>query len=642
MTRASFLVLATIAIAGCRGRAPSPSASAPAPKPVADADVRPAARSLGGGVALADFGGRRRAIVADEEARAVQVVDVGERRVTHTLPLDAQPGQILLAPDGTLFVALRSAARVVALRFRADGTTREVARHVTATEPWGLALTPDAKTLAVTTIADPGLETFAAADLAPGVATPLPRDPRAVAITADGARALVTHATGSMMSVVALADGTSRSIGLDVLERRRDFGMELVTKPAPMSPGDDLSFMKGAHERPTAAFTMRRVANQGFGVAVVGAEVLLPETLVMTGPKDAIPAGYGSIEQSTLETHVPYLARVSIEGQRLLNDRMSGPVDRACFERKVECIVPRAVAEDGRKLYVACADSDEVLVVDPAADAERAPTCKKTFEQRRRIAVESPTAVAAAHGAVVAFSAFTRKVTIAPADGDAFAIALPPSDAVDASIAEGQRLFHGSGNARIAKNGRACASCHVDGRDDGLVWPTPRGKRQTPTLAGRIDGTAPYGWNGEHPTLAAHITRTVKNLEGTGLDDRELDALARYVAKMHAATKPAHDDAIVARGRTIFFSDEAGCASCHIEATKLTDGETHALVKKREAFATPSLAFVGETAPYFHDDRFATLDALVDACDEPDTKMGHTAHLDVADRRALAAFLRTL
>ena len=31
---------------------------------------------------------------------------------------------------------------------------------------------------------------------------------------------------------------------------------------------------------------------------------------------------------------------------------------------------------------------------------------------------------------------------------------------------------------RLSGDGRACASCHPDGRDDGLVWSTPNGPRQ--------------------------------------------------------------------------------------------------------------------------------------------------------------------
>ena len=43
----------------------------------------------------------------------------------------------------------------------------------------------------------------------------------------------------------------------------------------------------------------------------------------------------------------------------------------------------------------------------------------------------------------------------------------------------GRELFFTNGDKRIAADGRACASCHVDGRDDDLLWTTPSGDRHT-------------------------------------------------------------------------------------------------------------------------------------------------------------------
>src|SRR6185436_9732784 len=70
------------------------------------------------------------------------------------------------------------------------------------------------------------------------------------------------------------------------------------------------------------------------------------------------------------------------------------------------------------------------------------------------------------------------------------------STAAPADLDLGRRLFHAASDPRIAVDGRACASCHPDGRDDAIVWATPDGPRQTPMLAGRVTGTAPYGWTG--------------------------------------------------------------------------------------------------------------------------------------------------
>ena len=58
-----------------------------------------------------------------------------------------------------------------------------------------------------------------------------------------------------------------------------------------------------------------------------------------------------------------------------------------------------------------------------------------------------------------------------------------------------------------------------------------------------------------------------------------------------------------------------------------------------QAFDTPSLRFIRGTAPYFHDGRYPTLEALLA---DPASTMGHTASLQEPDRAALAAYLRSL
>ena len=628
--------------------------------------VRPVGASAGSTVVLAEVDARRCAFVADEDDASIQRVDLDTRAVVSTTKLDGAPGQMLLAPDGTLFVAVRGASRVAALRVDEKGVAREIARHDTGDEPFGLALSPDSTTLLVTSIVDARVEAFDAKDLASRFMVPLGRDPRSVAFTSDGARAFVTHATSSRVSVVDMAGGDTtaprvRAVALDASERRRDFGLQLVTKPL-MNPNFDQDpwapapkhkqSKQAAFVPPTVRVAMRRSATQGFGLAMIGKDVFLPETLVMTADgSERIPSGYGSVESSTLSTHVPFVARIDEAGEKPANKELSGPRDKDCFERKTECIVPRAVASDGKQMYVACLDSNEVLVIDPARDAEHAPACVETIKERKRLPVESPTGVAVdvARGKVVAFSTFTRKVSeLAIADGAGVDMDIPlgsGKETVSEIVAEGRRLFHGSGDARISQNGRACASCHVDGREDGLVWPTPAGKRQTPMLAGRVDGTAPYGWSGEHDTLTTHIQSTVKNLGGTGLPQGKVEALAQYVASMKAPPKHVARAAagrLAARGKGIFESSEAGCSSCHVGDSRFTDHETHSLANGSVLFDTPSLAFVGQTAPYFHDGRFMTLEAVVAACDEPTVKMGHTSHLGEDDRRALVAYLRSL
>ena len=218
-------------------------------------------------------------------------------------------------------------------------------------------------------------------------------------------------------------------------------------------------------------------------------------------------------------------------------------------------------------------------------------------------------------------------------------MAISPQSILSSEVALGRRLFHAAGDPRISGDGRACASCHPDGRDDGLVWKTPMGRLQTPTLAGRLAGTAPYGWSGDAATVKDHLAQTFKRLGGKGLAGAEMDALIAYAMALDVPA--AHGSpaiAEVARGREVFASVETMCTICHVETKGFTDGWAHD-VGSGTALDTPSLRFLGGTPPYFHDGRYATIRDLLEATDG---KMGKVSHLGEEDLAALEVYLKSL
>jgi hypothetical protein len=162
-------------------------------------------------------------------------------------------------------------------------------------------------------------------------------------------------------------------------------------------------------------------------------------------------------------------------------------------------------------------------------------------------------------------------------------------------------------------------------------------------LAGRMGGTAPYGWEGDRVTLADYVANTVLRLGGRGLEPRELEDIASFLLAMKG---PSHRDAaqeeLVQRGRSLFEDAEQGCSGCHLGGAG-TDGSPHAIAHHKadsiKGFDTPSLRFISGTAPYFHDGRYASLEELLA---DPDSRMGKTAKLADGDRAALAAYLRSL
>ncbi|HEY8078767.1 MAG TPA: c-type cytochrome, partial [Labilithrix sp.] len=240
---------------------------------------------------------------------------------------------------------------------------------------------------------------------------------------------------------------------------------------------------------------------------------------------------------------------------------------------------------------------------------------------------------------VIAWSQMGRTLTVASiADKAPPAVTAAASGSgPSAAIARGRRLFNAV-DGRVAADGRACASCHTDGRDDGLVWNTPEGNRQTPMLAGRLDGTAPYGWTRDAKDFHSYVQGTVQRLRGKGFSKDELDDLSAYVMSLRTPPKAKTEDEIVKRGAEVFASNEAACSTCH-SGDRTTDGKRHPVEKETQPFATPSLRFVSGTGPYFHDGRYGSLRALL-VSDDPN--MGRAKKLPTADLDALEAYLKTL
>ena len=238
-------------------------------------------------------------------------------------------------------------------------------------------------------------------------------------------------------------------------------------------------------------------------------------------------------------------------------------------------------------------------------------------------------------------------------------------DPMPEAVRRGARTFTFSRNESISHAGQfACASCHFEGTEDKLVWMISDGPRQTPALAGRLAGTAPFNWAGSEAELQHNMVQTVDRMGGVGLSPAELADLEKFLLfGLEAPPNPNRSpDGLTAdqlAGKAIFESKEAACSSCHMPEREFTDGRSHdvgtaskaELVSHEFARAidpearppwvldTPSLKGLFYTAPYFHDGSART---LLDVLDRPSSTMGKTSHLTADQKRQLIAYLLTL
>ena len=662
------LVLTTLGLAAAAGCSAGPGEAGPkaasnAAHPAAGArEARPSALKPVGNlkqsnqVALGTFSegplaGKTIAFVADEDAKSVLVVDVDAKKEIASEKLAAAPGQVMVLADGRVLVTQRGASQVVVLHAANDGTLTPGCAVETSAEPIALAVTPDDKTVLVTAGWGRSLEAFETAKLAKKAKVDLPREPRQVVIDDDGKYAYFSHAVGGKTSLIDLtAMRAQPSIAFlvnpnMVAESEQD---------RPFSLASAVNGAVGEGEKPMPGRFGTKMGCQGFPMVKSvepSGRILAPQILVDPGDPENRAQGYGDGNQPT---EVANVAVIDAGTRRLVNASVGNVPDHRFFgdprePAAGECLLPRSAAMDDATgtLLVTCLGIDAVVAYD-AASANPV-----GIEKVRWDVGSGPTGIAVdgAHRRAVVWSQFERSMEIIALDKteedkskkhDRIAVK-PMEEPMPLAFVLGRQIYHAVGDARISNDGRACASCHPDGRDDAISWATPDGPRRTIMLAGRIAGTEPLAWNGTSKDLRDHLGHTFERLNGQGLRNVELEALVAYLEAMPTPPKAgAENVALVAKGKEIFHSEKAECGTCHHEGG--TDNKVHDLGSKARAdrkpsFNTPALSYLAGRGQFFHDGRCETIrDLLV----QSDGMMGHTKHLKPEELDALEAYLRTL
>ena len=644
-----------------------------------------AARALateGSTVALARVGGLTTlAYVADEDDRALYTVDVDQGAVRATTPLGGSPSSVLVMGDGRIAVALRDLNRIAVFEQGASPgeALRALCQVSVPSEPVGLATSPHDRLLLVTSAWAHELTALDGKTLATRMRATLEREPRSVVVDDDGQRAFVAHVVGAKLSVVDLPSSPSgidtspavRSIDLRVkengeerkgcqgfalaksvvVEKEADAEKPLVNDEAPVKTTPAKPTATRSSDVPDALTAKVAPLPPPSGPRIappasppIRGRIFAPMVAVDPGALGASSGGYGSPEKGPAEEPIVSVVDAGAERPLTRNAQSSRAI------RAGECILPRAAAyvPGTSSLLVTCVGSDSVVELDARG------LDPSGLQLRKWKVAKGPTGVAVdTRGArAVVWSQFGHELTVLPfaAGSNARTVAVARrGDRFAPPYLRGRELFHTVGDTRISADGRACASCHPDGREDALSWSTPEGMRQTIMLAGRVTSSQPFGWSGKNATLEEHLKSTFTRLRGSGFTDAndasDLKALEAFVQSMPAPlrdTPTVAEKTAAARGKELFEDATDGCSGCHLGGT--TDAKAHVVsaspsTGEQPAIDTPSLLFLGGTAPYFHDGRFATLDQLLAS---PDHQMGGSLHLTAKDRSALTAYLETL
>jgi cytochrome c peroxidase len=226
----------------------------------------------------------------------------------------------------------------------------------------------------------------------------------------------------------------------------------------------------------------------------------------------------------------------------------------------------------------------------------------------------------------------------------------------------------------------SCASCHPEGRADGLNWDLLNDEIGNPKNTKSLvlsHRTPPVMSTGVRPSMEAATQKGFMFIQFRIVDEEIMAAVRAYQRSLqpepspylkrtrgrkldcgvchHKGVKGTPDAAHMPidgeltpeaeRGLALFKDSKVGCVKCHtgplFTDLKLYDVGSRNELDRRDTFDNPTCYEMWRTGPFLHDGSAVTLLDMLTTRNRDD-KHGVTSHLSKEDLEALAAYLRSL
>ncbi|QAT82826.1 cytochrome c peroxidase [Corallococcus coralloides] len=632
--------------------------------------------------------------VVDADNGILAVVDTARREKVSEVRVGPRPERVTVGPDDTVYVTNRGGRSVSVIR---KGDAVEAARVPVGVEPTGMALSPDGSTLYVVnsamreSAARGSLTAIDTGTLTARWELPLGEEPRGIALLENGRKAAVSLFRQGDVMTVDLSDANHPQVmrgGTDLLARANRpsapgaFGTPApFDAPLPVEKGPRSFRSRGMVDLLSAPDGRRLFApvlwsrEDPLGGPVDGRGPNPGDSMYGGGTPCGAAAGGGVVAAGLItfdtEDEAPRPVVDDLDECKPppeeKPDYPTSLIASPLFDTPLQGPAAAVVDPTGAWLFLVNQDSNNVAIL-PSWRRSGSDLVNETSPVRQLVAVGAgPNGIALTRDGRKAYvyNAFDHTVSTLGSSGDAsgdireegerLVIA---GDTLSPMAAAGRRLFFSAVDARMTSPAVAvsCASCHLEGREDGHVWGFPDGPRQTPSLAGRMTtATAPFHWSGEFSALGDFMSATVKDrMGGQALDEDTVAKLGAFIDAIPATDNASRGEPLTAsqaRGAALFT--QAKCDTCHTGAA-LTDNRNvdvgtfvlsgvlqDAAAVIKAGLNTPSLLGVGRTAPYLHDGSAPTLKARL--LNGRETNLhGMTAQLSDADVDDLVAYLETL
>lgn len=552
-------------------------------------------------------------ITVNQTSSTISLVDIEQGTVAAELPCGRHPASLALSPDGRRLAVTGTWSGTLDLFDFSDGCLTPAGTIELGFHPVGVAFSPDGQTAyvaleAAAVIAVVDLSSQRAVDrIAVG------RWPRYLAVTPDGSRMAVGTSGDQSISVVDLARREmvfqERLQGLNIGHVVSSADGQYAWMPWMIyrqNPIDARNIQSGwvlgsriARVRLDAPARRQAMTLDSRGKAVAD-----PHGLALTSDEAWLVA-------SASGTHELLVYRTA----GLVLQDFSGPGDH----------IDPSLAHDPRRYYRIALGGR--------------PMGLRIARDNRRVFVANYLT-----NAVQVVDLVERQVTRT----------LELGGPKEASLARrGAAVFYDG--QRSLDQWYSCHSCHYEGGTNATVMDTlndgSNDTFKTVLSLRHVTHTAPWTWHGWQKSIDAAMRKSLtETMLGPRPSDEDVTALVAFLDSLESPPNPhrSPDGTLgeaAQRGREVFQSAKAGCATCH-SGPYLTDGEIHdvGLGSPRDEFEgynTPSLVDVYSRIRLLHNGRGKSLEQVLVEYHNPEQVTG-AGELTEAERADLIEYLKTL
>ncbi|MCG8512238.1 MAG: c-type cytochrome, partial [Rhodospirillales bacterium] len=221
----------------------------------------------------------------------------------------------------------------------------------------------------------------------------------------------------------------------------------------------------------------------------------------------------------------------------------------------------------------------------------------------------------------------------------------------DDPVRYGEQIFHDADFC--FQQWLSCATCHPDGRVDGLNWDLLNDGLGNPKNAKSMVWsfkTPPAMSLGVRADMKTAVAAGFRHIQFRQVDDAVVEATSAYLRSLEPLPSPhlSKDGNLTEsalRGKSIFLDNQVGCTYCHSEPLytdlQIHDVGTRSELDRTDAFDTPTLVELWRSGPYLHDGSAKNLrEVLIDR--NPEDKHGHTSQLNEQQVNDLIEYLLSL